>query len=58
MKETAMSTDKKTETPKQQPKTKAPDSLTKTSKKGDIELTDEELNRPSGGTGQRMHKPF
>ena len=53
-----MSTDKKTETPKQQPKTKAPDSLTKTSKKGDIELTDEELNRPSGGTGQRMHKPF
>jgi bacteriocin-like protein len=44
-----MSTDKKTETPKQQPKTKSPDSLIETTKKGDTELTEEELRRISGG---------
>ena len=53
-----MSADKKTGTPKQQPKTAIPNALIKTTKKGDIELTDEELNRASGGTGQRMHKPI
>jgi hypothetical protein len=47
-KETAMSTDKKTETPKQPPKTPA-DELAKTKKKGDVELTEEELKRTTGG---------
>jgi hypothetical protein len=47
-KETAMSTDKKTETPKQPPKTPT-DELAKTKKKGDVELTEEELKRTTGG---------
>jgi len=45
-----MSTDKKTEVPKQQPKTAPPDTLIKTTKKGDVELTETELARVSGGT--------
>jgi hypothetical protein len=45
-----MSTDKRTSTSSQQPKTKSPDSLTKSPKKGDIELTEEELKRAAGGT--------
>jgi len=31
------------------PKVSSADDLTKTSKKGDVELTEEELNRASGG---------
>ena len=37
------------ETPKQHP-TLSPDSLLETSKKGDIELTEQELGKVSGGT--------
>jgi hypothetical protein len=36
------------ETPKEQP-TLSPDSLLETSKKGDIELTEQELGKVSGG---------
>jgi hypothetical protein len=43
-----MGTDKKADT-KQQSKTAARDSLTKTSKEGDIELTEKELGRVAGG---------
>jgi hypothetical protein len=46
-KETAMSTHKKTEAPKQPPQTPTPDDKTK--KKGDVELTEEELKRTTGG---------
>jgi|HubBroStandDraft_4_1064222.scaffolds.fasta_scaffold111923_1 hypothetical protein len=42
-----MSTDKTTETPKQPPKTA--DELAKTKKKGDVELTEEELKGTTGG---------
>jgi len=48
-KEKAMSTDKKTEAPQHQPKTATPDALIKTAKKGDVELTEEELVRVAGG---------
>jgi hypothetical protein len=44
-----MRADKKTETPKQQPKTKAPDSLIEITKRGDTELTEQELKRAGGG---------
>jgi bacteriocin-like protein len=44
-----MSTDKKSERSKTQSKTPAPDSLAKTSKKGDTELSDKELARVAGG---------
>jgi hypothetical protein len=47
--ETAMSTDKKNEISKEQPKTSVPDALIKTSNKGNVELTEEELKRVSGG---------
>ena len=43
-----MSMDKKTGAPKAQPGA-TPDDLTKTAKKGDIELTEEELKRTTGG---------
>jgi hypothetical protein len=43
-----MSTDRKTASLKQQPET--PDSLTKSSKKIDVELTNEELKRANGGS--------
>ena len=41
--------DKKTETPKQQPKTANPSELAKTKKESDVELTEEELTRATGG---------
>ena len=44
-----MSTDKKTDTPKQKPKTAVSGDPTKAAKKGDVELTEEELKRASGG---------
>jgi hypothetical protein len=44
-----MSTDKKTDTPKQKPRTAVPSDPTKTAKKGDVELTEEELKRATGG---------
>jgi len=44
-----MSTHKKTETTMQQPRAAATDTLTKTAKKGDIELSEEELKRSAGG---------
>jgi hypothetical protein len=47
-KERAMS-DKKTETPKQESKSSVPDARTKSTKKGDIELSEEALARASGG---------
>ena len=46
--ETAMSTEKKTEAPKQQPKPSIPDALLKTNKTN-VELTEEELKRATGG---------
>jgi type III secretory pathway component EscR len=42
--------------PKQQQGMKSPDSLTKTTKKGEIELTEEELARVPGGCGTGMSK--
>jgi hypothetical protein len=50
-----MKTDKRTETPGQQPKSEAADQLVETTKKPAFELTDEELNKASGGTGKRQH---
>jgi hypothetical protein len=47
--EKAMSSDKKTPAPNQQSKMSPPDSLTKTTKEGDIELREEELKRATGG---------
>jgi hypothetical protein len=44
-----MSTHKKTETTMQQPGTAVTDALTKTTKKCDIELSEEELKRSVGG---------
>jgi hypothetical protein len=44
-----MSTKKKTETPKQESKTPVSDALIKTTKKGDIELSEGELRRATGG---------
>jgi hypothetical protein len=44
-----MSTDKKIETTKQPPKTKAPDPLIETTKKSDAEMTEKELDQASGG---------
>ncbi len=44
-----MSTDKKTEAPKQQPKPSVPDALIKTTDKSNVELNEEELKRVSGG---------
>ena len=54
--ETGVNTDKKVEKPKQQPGMKSPDSLTKTTRKGEIELTEEELARVPGGCGTGMSK--
>jgi hypothetical protein len=54
--ETIMSTEKKGETSKQKPKASEPVAKTK---KGEIELSEKELARTTGGgTGQRMHKPI
>ena len=46
-----MSSDKKTETSKQEPKTKIADNLIGTDKKG--ALTEEELGRAAGGCTQK-----
>jgi hypothetical protein len=43
-----MSTDK-IDPKKKDPKISSADDLTKTTKKGDVELSEEELNRASGG---------
>jgi hypothetical protein len=51
-----MSTNKKTDAPKQQPKSSVPDALIKTSNKGNVELTEEEMKRVSGGCGAGMSK--
>jgi hypothetical protein len=48
--------EKKKESTKQQSKTPAPDSLTKTTKTGDVELTEKELGRAAGGCGAGMSK--
>jgi|HubBroStandDraft_6_1064221.scaffolds.fasta_scaffold808351_2 hypothetical protein len=48
-----MGTDKKAATTKLQSKTRAPDSLTKTGKNGDIELAEKELARATGGCTQK-----
>jgi hypothetical protein len=53
-KEGTMSTDKKTETPKQPPK--SADELAKTKKKGDVELSEEELKRTTGGAFEAYNK--
>jgi hypothetical protein len=45
------------ETPKQQP-TLSTDSLIKTSKKGDIELTEKELGKVSGGNKKAKINEF
>jgi hypothetical protein len=47
--EKAMSSEKKTQTPNQRSKIVTPDALTKTTKKGDVELREEELKRTTGG---------
>jgi hypothetical protein len=44
-----MSTEKKTETPRQQPKTKAPDTMIENTKKGDTEMDEKELGKVAGG---------
>ena len=44
-----MSTDKKTRTTTQQHRAAVRDALTKTAKKGDIELSEEDLKRSIGG---------
>jgi hypothetical protein len=44
-----MSSEKKTQTPNQRSKIVTPDALTKTTKKGDVELREEELKRTTGG---------
>jgi hypothetical protein len=51
-----MSADKKTETPKQEPKPSAPETLITPPKKGDIELTEQELGRASGGMADGSSK--
>jgi len=51
-----MSTDKKTEVPMQAPKTKAPDTLIETTRKGDVELTEEQLRRVAGGGSWKYAK--
>jgi hypothetical protein len=45
---------KKTKTPKR----KSPDALLKTSKKRDIELTEQELGKVSGGTHRNIQPSF
>jgi hypothetical protein len=44
-----MSTEKKTESPKQTPKTAVSGDPSEAAKKGDVELTEEELKRATGG---------
>jgi hypothetical protein len=53
-----MSTDAKMETAKQDPKPSIPDGPARTPKKGDVELTEQELKHASGGfTFQKSEPP-
>ena len=52
-----MSTEKKGEATKQEPQPSEP--VAKATKTGEIELSERELARTTGGgTGQRIHKPL
>jgi hypothetical protein len=55
--ERIMSTEKKGEATKQEPQPSEP--VAKATKTGEIELSERELARTTGGgTGQRIHKPL
>jgi hypothetical protein len=53
-----MSIEKKAETLEPEATTKAPDSLAKTSKKGDGALTEDQLKRIDGGLGKGEQKKW
>ena len=44
------------EIPKEQPKKETPDDLTKTTRKANLELREQELEKASGGCGTGMSK--
>jgi bacteriocin-like protein len=54
--ETIMTAEKQGKTSKQDPKRSEP--VAKTTKKDETELSEKELARTTGGTGQRLHKPM